>query len=250
MKVLVFLLTLVSVNISFSQETRNIFKFEYKFIHDMWKPYSAQGEIYQDSTGNISSDSRSFNLHTTVISKPKWSVNVGLTLKRTNFKVEDRIHAWNYTRKIVSVGQLYVDTNYRVFNDPADFNATSTSIGVILEGNYELFRTDMLIGSMGLNVETYLYEKYDSWYSSDDFTPNDYPESIPKTGQGPRKKFFLSTVNTSIYYRTVFYPNDYYDLGLKISLGGNILSDWNQFQRHIWVGLGLELSLNNGWVSK
>lgn len=250
MKFSVLLIAVVSVNFSFSQETRNILRFEYKFIQDLWKPYSEEGAIYQDSTGNISSDSRSINLHTTVISKPKWNFNAGLTLKRINFKIEDRIHAWNYTRRLASLGQLYIDTNYRVFNDPADFNATSTSIGIILEGNYELFRTGMLIGSMGLDVETYLYEKYDSWYSSDDFTPSDYPESIPQTGSGPRKKLFLSSVNTSIYYRTVFYPNDYYDLGLKISLGGNVLSDWNQFRQHIWVGLGLELSLNNGWSSK
>ncbi len=250
MRVIPIVLSLVLSASAFSQETRNLIKFEYKFIKDLWKPFSEQGAIYNDSNGTISSSSKSMNLHTTIISKPKWNVNVGLAFKKINFKIEDRIHYWNYTRSVVSVGQLYTDTNYRVFNDPADFNATSTSVGVLIEVNYEVFRTDVLIGNAGIDLEIYGYEKYIAWYSSDDFTVNDYPESIPKAGSGPRRKFFLSSANASVYYRTIFYPNEYYDLGLKLSLGGNIHSDWSQFKKYIWLGIGLEISLNKGWKSR
>ena len=53
--------------------------------------------------------------------------------------------------------------------------------------------------------------------------------------------FFLSGVNISAYYRQVFQLHENFSLAARISLGTNLYSDWDQYKKYAWLGLGLEM---------
>jgi hypothetical protein len=51
----------------------------------------------------------------------------------------------------------------------------------------------------------------------------------------------LVNVNFSIYTEYQFLINDRFSLGSKLSFGTNLYSDWDQFRKYVWMGVGLEL---------
>jgi len=241
--ILITILTMLMTGCSYTQ--RNIVRFAYRYQADIWKPYSEPGVVYQDINRSISSDTWHLNLQTHVIDKPKWGINVGVTYKKINYRVIDHLNFWNYEIQSSASpppGEPWgVDQYQRIFSDPADLVATSKSYGIILEEYYTLFQKEKIKGVIGLNTEVYLLEYYNAVYVSSDFTSSNSPEKTPQASQGPRKSFFLSSINSSIFYRITWSFAERINLGLKVSVGANIYSDWEQFKRYAWLGVGLEL---------
>jgi hypothetical protein len=53
--------------------------------------------------------------------------------------------------------------------------------------------------------------------------------------------FPLSSIDLSIFYSNRWQLKDNFSLGARVSLGTNLYSDWDQFKKYAWLGLGLEL---------
>lgn len=207
---------------------------------DLYKPWSEAGAQYQDSTGNISSDTWITRFQTNIIVKEKWAISVGLSYKMINYRVKDRIYKWNYSYSYFQTGTMYYVNATRIFNDPADLITTSKNFGLNLEFIYRIKHNNHLQSAIGLRPDIYLLEYYNSSYKSSDFSSFDIEESIPKPGPAPPKHFFFSSMNCDLFYRFTWYT-DYFSLGAKIDAGINIYSDWAEFKRYGYLGLSFEL---------
>lgn len=240
MKVKLTVIIILFSSISFGQQA-NLLRLEYQYHQNAWLPYSEQGAIYQDSTGAISSNSWGVNLQTQFLTKKKWGLSAGLAYRKLNYRIEDRIHRWNYSYSTFSQGQTAVFYVDRYFDDPADLVATSNSWGLIGEGYVNVFETKNLKGSVGGSVDVYLLEFYEAFYSSTDFSPNDRPESKPYAADGPNRKWFLSSSGASVFFRTTWYFSERINVGAKIGIATNLYADWEQFKKYSWLSAGLEI---------
>lgn len=237
-KKILFLLFIEIASYSFSQ--KELVRVNYNYNIDVWSPYSETGTVYQDINGTISSNVWNLNIQTQIIDKPRWGMNIGFAYKRINYKVIDHLNFWNYKTPITGPNSGGTP-KHRVFIDPADLLSVSNSIGLTFEGYYSIFSTEKMTSNIGLNTEIYFLEFYKTWYESDDFTETDPEGSIPIENNPIPRNLFLSSINSSIFFRNTWYLANHFSLGAKLSLGANIYSDWEQFKRYAWLGVGVEI---------
>jgi hypothetical protein len=95
------------------------------------------------------------------------------------------------------------------------------------------------------------------WYNSKYITDRsaikeDYGYEIlePTVYNNAEIGFFPSSLTTDIFYRYLWIVSDKFNLGTRISLGTNLYSDWDQFKKYAWLGLGLELGFGKVKASK
>lgn len=227
---------ILSIKISFSQ--RNYLNVGYQHNIDLWVPYG-NGKPYQDTSNAITSNSWGLYILGEIISKQDWGINIGIVYRKLNYKIKDRIYSWNYPI-YESPNLTPVDTIQITYNDPADLIANSKSIGGIIEGYYNLLVKEKLKISTGISTEIFFYENYYSTYQSSDFSKYN-TDKHPQPANPPLTKWFLSSINSSIYFRSTWYFSSHFNIGGKISIGTNIYADWEQFKRYIWVGVGVEM---------
>lgn len=66
--------------------------------------------------------------------------------------------------------------------------------------------------------------------------------TLPAIGDGLKgvKYKVVETYYSSVFYRQSFHWSDYFTFSGRISVGTNVYSDWDQYKRYVWIGLGLE----------
>ncbi|MGV3631581.1 MAG: hypothetical protein ACO1O6_10250 [Bacteroidota bacterium] len=214
----------------------NILHLNYNYHLDLWKPFSAEAQEFIKNGKEVTSKTWNMNLTSTIIHKPKFSWSAGFAYKSTNFRVKDRITKWAYLQYYDN--NQIVDTVQYTFSDPADLIAVSTSYAVTNQFAFLLRNKTLSKHYVGLEFDVYCLEYYDSWYESSNKLQEDHQ---PYPNPGPVKHFFLSSISTAAFYKLFYVPKDYCSIGLKLSLGSNIYSDWDQFRKYVWMGVGLEI---------
>lgn len=205
---------------------------------DVWKPFSIPLETLNSDRIKISSFTLLIGAHTQVVDKEKWGVAVGLGYKSISYKVKDYLESFTYTHHVSGSDQVTV---LHEFKDQADLVAVSNSFGLNTDWYYKLFSKERVNGSVGLRCEAYFLEYYKSWYASSDAFESSQG-ALPIPNQGPGRKLFFSSMNTSLFYKTsLLLKGEYTRISVKISAGANLYSDWEQFKRNAWVGIGLGL---------
>jgi hypothetical protein len=93
-------------------------------------------------------------------------------------------------------------------------------------------------GTLGLGTEIFLFENYEAHFYNKQGEREDYdyqPFNQYETVLG------LASINLSTYYRHTFQLHENFSLAARISLGTNLYSDWDQFKKYAWFGVGLEM---------
>lgn len=218
--------------------------FNYTRNLDLYKPYTETTQEYMKYNDQISSSTRSANVKYTAFSNGKISWNVGVCYKYIKHLIDHKVLGYYEHYVSPSMG-----LDYYIFRETdLDLWSKSHSLGIVNELDYTFFETDKLINKVGISNEIYLFENYSSVYvfhkkhvnfNDEVFDVNLYPlnSNFGKNGN----KLFLSSTNLSIYYRFEGKIADDFRFGTKISLGTNLYSDWDQFRKYIWIGVGLEV---------
>lgn len=137
----------------------------------------------------------------------------------------------------------YVDKFYKDDYTYYDLKSTSNSSGLISELS-RTFQVDKVKRQMlGISSEIYLAEIYRSIGIN---RKSGYEDQNVNQLIGRSKGCFLSSLNAAVFYRITIGVEEKARYSFKISLGTNVYSDWDQFSRYAWIGLGLEV----GFVKK
>ncbi len=226
------------------------------YIVDLKKPFSEEAQQFDAEGKSVSSSMSTASFFITAIKTPKFSWSVGLAYKDIHFRVKDRIKNWKY---IVGYdNNLIIDTLHYTFQDPADFVAESKSYGFLNQFSYTLFSKEKIKNYIGLDIELYCWENYESRYESDDFDPTInmgfmlQEEDRPSTNAPPLKHFFSSSASAAVFYKFLYTPTNYFSIGAKILYGANLQSDWDEFKKYSWLGFGIELGFGprKAWSKK
>jgi hypothetical protein len=219
---------------SFAQ-SENIVRIGYQKNLEVFAPYASNMASYIQTGGKVASSSWSMYAQYAVFNKKCWSLLAGITFKKINFIAEDRI-----TNSIYENNGNIVNYAYK---DPIDYVSKSNSFGLSVELNYKLFETKTVKGQIGLNSELYFLESFSAKYvSADTKPPTKQTIPIPEVETIP-KMFIYSASNISFFYRTALNISPKISPAFKLSIGTNIHSDWSQFSKYAWVGLGFEVGI-------
>ena len=207
-----------------------------------------------------------FDFSLKVISRKKNCFLMGLSYKKIQSKIIDRITHWNYTTYHFGTGLYTYYTINQVYQDPADLISNYHNFGLNNEFIYKLKNHKNFQNDIGIKSEIYLFEFFNShFYTKDIALKNsenptysssmDY--SLINSSSKPFTKYyenknqlFLSLVNLSLFYRLSYCVNEKFSLATKISLGTNLYSDWDQFKKYAWLGVGLEMGFGKKKVKE
>lgn len=209
---------------------------------DFYKPYTDQAKKYSEVNDKVYSNTQTANIKIVVYQNEKYAWNAGLTYKKINHRADSKV--LGYYEHYVSPSQ---GLDYYIFRETDVYlSSESHSVGIINELDYTFLEKSKLINKIGLANEIYLFERYSSVYKlhENDLEFNDeiYDIYLTPLNFNFGNRFLFSAVNFSLYYKLEWKPADYLQFGTKISFGTNLYSDWDQFRRYAWIGLGLEVS--------
>lgn len=225
----------LSINNCATAQVENIIHLGYQKNLEVFAPYASNMESYIQSGGKVASSSWSIYAQYAVFNRKRWSLLAGITFKKMNFIAEDRI-----TNSIYYKNGNWV--NY-IYKDPIDYVSKSHSFGISAEFNYNLFANKIIRGQIGINSELYFLESFRAKYISQD-TKGIFGQSIPVPEVGTIPDMFIySASNISFFYRMALNISPKISPAFKLSIGTNMHSDWSNFSRYAWVGLGLEVGI-------
>ncbi|MFN5418550.1 MAG: hypothetical protein ACK5B9_15940 [Flavobacteriia bacterium] len=174
-----------------------------------------------------------------MLEKASISWDLGLTFKNTKHIVEHKIKGY-YTENCYQQG-----CDYEFISTDLDLISKSNSLGLVNTIYHTFSSNSNFHSSIGINNEIYFYENYIStyYYSNThdrfDGDKNSFFNSL-NNNDLPRN-FFFSSSNIALFYCLRYQQSDKFSLATKISLGTNLYSDWDQFKKYAWLGVGLEL---------
>lgn len=211
--------------ISFSQFNLGITK-----NINLFNKYAPETEEYiKDNNGRVSNSMFSVSLGYNLIKRKKFSIQTGFIFKNIKLIAEDKIKAY-YTLN-------WNTGNFEMVLENRDLVFKSKSLGFSNNFSYNLFSGEKIKNEVGISNELYFWEHFRSHY----YKSNTDVEVEGAPSQYGFSDFFFSSANLSLFYCFTFQQSEKFSLATKISLGTNLYSDWNQFKKYAWLGVGLEL---------
>lgn len=118
-----------------------------------------------------------------------------------------------------------------------------------------MFSKSKQLGKIGLSSAIHLYEYANARFENEFNTVNtessnpDAWEAVYSYPGAPYNTspfsyfshFYLASVDLSVFYRHILQVSPKLNLAARISLGTNLYSDWDQFKKYAWLGVGLEM---------
>lgn len=202
--------------------------------------YTRSSRNYMEETGNLHSATHSFNLGYNHLFRNKvWSVGAGITYRKIQLEAPDYFQYATFAS--LSVG------GYFEAKSNGQYQSVSESWGFYAESDRLLHKGKFFHGRIGLNSAWLIREKYQSDFSYTPLIHNG--ELAPKPlNEYQLKEWFLSSTYLAAFYRFNFtsversYPY-LLDFSIKTSIGTNLYSDWDQFKRYVWIGVGAEIGI-------
>lgn len=220
---------------------------DYKLIHFN----TSIKNIEKNSDYEVNLNVQNYHVNYCVLhGKISWFI--GLSYMKTNYVIPDRITHWNYVLygEDNLFGPYPYDTIYQVYQDPADYVATATNLGINNEILYHLKpigKKKKLNQALGLKNELYLLEGFEQAYEVNDEVENseafvvgnsETPQALPDY---QTSIYSVYNTNLSAFYQIRWFPHDAFSLGMRISAGANLYSDWDKFKKYAWLSAGLEM---------
>jgi hypothetical protein len=217
---------------------------------DLFKPYTEDASYYISINENVKSFTSAAYLSYSLAINDKSAFQFGLNHKLINHQVLGRIKKVEVI-KHDSFGNP-TDTTYFAIN--GDLITVSNSYGFSLGYSYDILSHTKWSGKVGILTEVYLYEKSRSFYEYEESKldeinnwSNDYAVALPRYSAFSNfNRFFLSSINFSTYYKHVWQLHENFSLAARVSVGTNLYSEWDQFRKYVWMGVGLEMGFGSG----
>lgn len=201
---------------------------------DVYKPYSEFGKAFNDKHNSVSSSTFAFHIFYNLPIGEKNSFGFGLCFKKIDHKITNR---FDYQMLIFNQSPQQLDTF--VFYSPATLHSKSYSLGTHLEFIRVVHSKKHIAGLVGLSSQFYFLEFFDARYNKSTIgIGNPWPMMYDTPSN-----FFFSSANASVNYALEFKSEKAVSFRLKASLGTNLYSDWDQFSKYVWIGLGAELGI-------
>ncbi|MES2556818.1 MAG: hypothetical protein V4604_11750 [Bacteroidota bacterium] len=201
---------------------------------DIYEPYSEFGKEFNDKYNNVSSSTFGAYAFYNKALNAKNTIGFGFCSKYITHKITDK---FNYQMYISNPPSGSPDT--MVFYDPVNLYSRSFSIGTHLEYNRVVHSKKNVTGLVGIATQFYFLEFFNAHYNE---STVGLQNRDPLLSDTPRN-FFFSSANVSASYALEFNTKKSISLRLKASLGTNLYSDWDQFSKYVWIGLGGELGI-------
>lgn len=199
--------------------------------------FTETADVFMDQGFDVWSSTQKVELFCTIpLVHSKWNLGAGVGYKLIKHRVSDY---FLYSPSESMNGNTYYKET------AGDAESRSKSLGVKIEVSRIIHQRKKFYGSVGLNTEWYFLEFYRSWFTEPDSPYIVYNETEAKPKMvDTQKNFFLSSCNLSSFYRfELQHPDVGPSLALKLSLGTNLYSDWDQFSKYVWIGVGGELGI-------
>jgi hypothetical protein len=197
---------------------------------DWFKPYTKEAQEYLILNEKVISYTSKIQLEMPIVKRNHYEFGIGINYKRINHLVKNKI---NY----------FIIFDGSIKYSPVDLLSKSHSLGLNFYEKYNLISSKKYLGQIGINSTIYWLEIYKSEYKFQisDAGLNPYFEGSFRPFNPSEFLFPLSSVDLSIFYINRWQLKDNFSLGARISLGTNLYSDWDQFKKYAWLGLGLEM---------
>lgn len=200
----------------------------------VYKPYSEFGKEFQEKYNNVSSSTFSFYAFYNLVFKEKNNFGFGVCFKKIKHTVSDK---FLYTEHFA-----YNSSELIPYPDKFSLYSKSSSLGIHLEYDRVIHSKKNIRGLVGFSTQLYLLEFFNTRYNEDNQSTVGLGGMSPFVSDTPRN-FFFSSANASLSYALEFMDEKTVSLRLKASLGTNLYSDWDQFSKYVWIGLGAELGI-------
>jgi hypothetical protein len=219
---------------SLNCQIANRFQFGLQTNLDIYKPYSPFGKEFNKKYNNVSSFTYSVHVYYNISLDNKKSIGFGFCLKKIQHKI---VNKFDYQCNVIQ--PPFGSTDTIIYYSPTTLHSKSTSIGTHFEFNRIIHSQKKLQGILSITNQLYFLEFFKSQYDlHNEHSGLDNP--LPMLQSTPRN-FFFSSVNASVSYALEFMDEKAVSFRLKASLGTNLYSDWDQFSKYVWIGLGAEL---------
>jgi hypothetical protein len=216
MKYFILLLIINMGSIAFTQFS--LVKIDFHGNLGLWRPYTETTQLYISNGGVIESNHLALSAKYLIFSKNNYSFYSGVNYQRINHRVK----GYSLNKDIVT------------HSDRLGF---SSSFGRIVHSN------EVILGHLSLTSEVYIGEFYESYYVF-------YQSSSSVDDNYQRKKYLFPEVNVSLDYNVMLLLKNSFSLGATVQIGTNLYSDWDQFKKYAWLGVGLELGIGRSKKGK
>jgi hypothetical protein len=221
MKVVKFIaITLFSVNQTFTQ----CFIFINKNI-DVYKPYTYLANEYMKQN-EVKSCTSTLNFNTVIYSNRYFNFYTGISYKKIDHKIKSKILSFD--------NQIGVNS-FQKMNDSIDLISSSHSFGIPLGFYKNNYNKNKFTISSGLQIDVHLVEYFKSVYKS-----NKGVYSFDPLFPIADNFFILPATQLTIFSTYKYAYNDHSSIGIRLQAGTNLYSNWDQFKRYAWLGVGLE----------
>lgn len=224
----------------FSQLSLSIFaqfplvKLEFHGNLDVWRPYTETTQLYIADGGVIHSNHWALAAKCLVFSKNNFFFYTGINYQRINHAIIDYVTSTTYFNHHNGT------TETHHFTDPLDLLSHSDRLGISLSSGRTLHSNDHLIGQFFLSSEFYILEYYKFHYRTTSYL---YSEFFEYYREYHRSKYLFPELNVSLDYSIMLLLKKGFSLGATVQIGTNLYSDWDQFKKYAWLGVGLELGI-------
>ena len=141
-------------------------------------------------------------------------------------------------------------------SDPADVVSVSNQFGFLIDYRYNLFKGEKNIGYVGGSLKAGFFEFFNALLRSSDIQRADEVGNLPgidfeNTTRIARfgefyygfRELGFSSMQLNTYYVYPFINTKQLSCAAKFSLGTNLHSDWDQFRKFLWLGVGVEVGI-------
>jgi hypothetical protein len=229
----------------------------------LYKPYSSVYENHSTNRHTINNIySFSNRIYYSFEIQSKHNLSLGINLLNTRIEHKNFIDSVIVYHYEYGANPEVVDTTKAFF--PISLIENSIRIGLYFDYQYVLFSRKKHIGKIGICSAISIYEyanaRFENELSSLNIESNNpatwqakysYPGAPYNTAPFSYfSHFYIASADLSFFYRQYYQVSPNFSLAARISLGTNLYSDWDQFKKYAWLGLGLEMGFGKVKASK
>jgi hypothetical protein len=239
-------MTHVFQNCVFGQD-KQFFRFEFSQRLPVVHVPNWGTRAFEDAGNETSLNSRDLSVQVVPFHFRNMSLGVGFTRNYTRYVLEKYLLKYHFSAFGTSPASTVV------LEKPLDYESISKQTGVELDFRLQLKKNEKYIGFVGVRSASYFFEDFKYRYMNDD------PPISQQVGGGANGETFgyleeynslpfwnhYAATNLQLYYGYNCIPNKHISFAAKLSLGTNLHSDWDQFRKFLWLGVGVEMGILN-----
>jgi hypothetical protein len=217
---------------------------------ELYLPFTEFGKEYLETNSNVSHTEWSARLFYTPSNLTGNNrIGFGIAFNNRCLLIEDKIKGISvvkYNSSEEPIDTLFYQSNF-------DLRIRSRNVGLYFDYAYRIKEKRNYQILLGFSNGIFIYENsLGEFIDKNDLESqigSEYINLVPSTQPSylnSKKGFFLSSINFSTYYKHVWQLHENFSLAARVSVGTNLYSEWDQFRKYVWMGVGLEMGFGSG----